>query len=36
MHVLTAPDPAIMAVYNICVENGLKEKNFLEISVICS
>jgi hypothetical protein len=35
---LTAPDPAIMAVYNtLCVENGLVGgNNSLEITVICS
>jgi hypothetical protein len=38
MWVLTAPNPAIVAVYNaMCVESGLVgEKNFLEIIVICS
>jgi hypothetical protein len=38
MWVLTAPNPAIVAVYNtMCVESGLiVEKNFLEIMFICS
>jgi hypothetical protein len=38
MWVLTAPNPAIVAVYNtMCVESGLVgEKNFLETIVICS
>jgi hypothetical protein len=38
MWVLTAPNPAFVAVYNtMCVESGLVgEKNFLEIIVICS
>jgi hypothetical protein len=35
--VLTAPNPAIVVVYNtMCVENSLvREKNFLEITAIC-
>jgi hypothetical protein len=38
MWVLTAPNPAIVAVYSTtCMENGLiGEKNSLETTVICS
>jgi hypothetical protein len=38
MWVLTAPNPAIVAVYNtMCVESGLVgDKNFLEITIISS